>query len=409
MRMRFKFESTDRPTTVAALFLYFCTSCADGLMVPFFSLWALNEGGIPVALIGILFACYAGGEIIATPFLGGIADRIGRRPILITSLLGVAAGFIALFFVHGTILCAAVLLWTGIFECVLHPTIGAVIADVTPPKEQRHLFSIARVSSNMGRVIGPALGALIADYSLRTVFLSGGVVLLLGAAVAAIFLAETLTRSDNEGADDDEGFSALKPIIVDAKLRNLLFWVLLFALSSSWIEAVIPLFSQASGILTAFGVGMLFTYGAILVVIGQMFVSRHVELWSAGTLTVSAGVVLASGFVVLAAWPTVGAMVIAVSLFSLGDMLIGPMIPTEINRLAPTHKRASYMAAASVANDLRDTVGPATGTALFALAPALPWMLGTPLVLFASIGLGITLVRQKVHGSELGKIELPNL
>lgn len=76
--------------------LFFLAGFADGTIVPFFPLWAQHIAGIPVALIGFLFGCYAGGELLATPFIGGIADRIGRRPVLIVSAAGVGIGFISL-------------------------------------------------------------------------------------------------------------------------------------------------------------------------------------------------------------------------------------------------------------------------------------------------------------------------
>ena len=51
--------------------------------MPFFALWAYKVAGIPIEFIGLLLACCAGGELLATPFVGGIADRVGRRPVLL--------------------------------------------------------------------------------------------------------------------------------------------------------------------------------------------------------------------------------------------------------------------------------------------------------------------------------------
>src|SRR5882757_6368078 len=133
------------------LFLFFCAGFADGALVPFFPLWASSEAGIPVGAIGLLFGCYAGGELLAAPLIGGIADRVGRRPVLIASSLGVGGGFIALFFVHDVVLAAMVLLLTGMCESVLHPTILTVIADVTAPSAHPRWFSLAHVSSSAGQ------------------------------------------------------------------------------------------------------------------------------------------------------------------------------------------------------------------------------------------------------------------
>ncbi len=384
-----------RPALLGLL-LFFCAGFADGALVPFFPLWASEEASIPVGAIGLLFGCYAGGELLAAPLIGGIADRVGRRPVLIGSALGVGSGFVALFFVKGVAATAIVLVLTGIAESVLHPTIMTVIADVTPAPAHRRWFSLARVSSSAGQVLGPAAGALLALLSLSTVFLAAGGMLLLGGIVMLALLSETRHASPVATGDEDEeeeGLSALLPAFRDGRLASLLFWVVLFEVAGSWIESVIPLYAHDAGTLTASGVGALFAYAAALTVVLQMLVSRSVETRSALWLTGVAGAASILGFALLAASPALPALIGAVSLCSLAQMLIGPLVPTAVNALAPAARRASYMAASSVAVDLKDSLGPSVGTALYALAPRLPWAIGVPLVALAAFGLGAAMRR----------------
>ena len=70
------FRAAPRAARVGS-FLFFVASIADGTLMPFFPLWARNDAGIPVEYIGLLLGCYAAGELLATPFVGGIADRWG--------------------------------------------------------------------------------------------------------------------------------------------------------------------------------------------------------------------------------------------------------------------------------------------------------------------------------------------
>ena len=114
------------------MFLFFAASVSDGILMPFFALWAHKDAGIPIELIGLLLGCYAGGELLATPFFGGIADRVGRRPVLLVSTSGVGLGFLLLFMVRGAFAVAGALIVIGVFESVLHPTASTVIADVVP-------------------------------------------------------------------------------------------------------------------------------------------------------------------------------------------------------------------------------------------------------------------------------------
>jgi MFS transporter, DHA1 family, tetracycline resistance protein len=388
-------NSMQRPALLG-LVLFFCAGFADGALVPFFPLWAQNEAGIPLGLIGLLFGCYAGGELLAAPLIGGIADRIGRRPVLIGSALGVAAGFVGLYFAHGVAAAVVLLLLTGMFESVLHPTISTVIADVTPADAHRRWFSLAQVSSGAGHVLGPAAGALLAFNSLGSVFVAGGGVLLLGGAAMLLFLRETIARAGGDDRDDDEegeSLSALLPALRDGRLARLLLWFVLFEVCGNWIESVLPLYARHAGLLTPSGVGLMFSYAAVLTVCLQMAVSRIGQARSALWLTLAAGGLSVLGFALLIAWHSKLALIGAVSLCAIAQMLTGPLLPTAVNALAPRSRRAAYMAAASVAVDLKDSLGPSIGTALYALAPRLPWIAGMPLVLLAALGLGAALAQ----------------
>ncbi|MES2451691.1 MAG: MFS transporter [Pseudomonadota bacterium] len=385
-----------RPTRLAFV-LYFFAGFADGMIVPFFPLWARSEADIAVGFIGLLFGCYAGGELLATPFIGGIADRIGRRPVLVTSSFGVGIGFVALYFTHGLIGTALVLLAIGICESVLHPTIATVIADTTPVADHRRQFSLAKVGSSTGRILGPAVGATLVLFSLGSVFVAAGVALLAGGALILLCLPETRSIGVIEKNDEEseEKLSALLPVFRDRRLGMLLLWFMLLEVAGSWIEAVLPLYAHDAAALTPSGVGLLFTYGAALVALGQLPLSRMATQRSAMFLVLAAGAVLILAFGILILSPSPAAMIAAVTLFSLSQMLTGPLIPTAVTQLAPTNLRATYMAATSVANDLRDSIGPAIGTAFYAASSRLPWMIGIPLAALAAGGLGLTIARQQ--------------
>ncbi|KJV32531.1 MFS transporter [Luteibacter yeojuensis] len=378
------------PQALLACLLMFCAGLADGVLVPFLPLWATGEAHVPVALVGLLFGCYAGGELLAAPFVGGIADRVGRRVVLIASSLGVGAGIAALFFVHGWLAAAGVLLVTGLFESVLHPTIMAVIADVIPQEGHRRWFSVAVVASGVGHVVGPLLGALVAMTSLKQVFLVAGAPLFVGGLVVALFLAETAHGINGEGDDDEEeeGLSALAPIFRDRRLAMLLVWVVAFEVVGNWVQAVLPIYMRDAGTLGASGVGVLFAGSAAVMAVLQLVVTRVTEQRPASSLTFVAGVATLIAFAVLSASASLPAAIIALGLVSLAHMLVGPLVPTAVSALSPPHRRASYMAASSVAVDLKDSLAPAMGTALYALSPVLPWFIGMPVVMAAALGLG---------------------
>ncbi|MGA2942097.1 MAG: MFS transporter [Xanthobacteraceae bacterium] len=382
------------------MFLFFAASVSDGILMPFFALWAHKIAGIPIEFIGLLLGCYAGGELLATPFVGGIADKVGRRPVLLISTCGVGCGFILLYLVQGAFAVAAALILIGVFESVMHPTASTVIADVVPAETRREHFAARRVMSSAGSMAGPALGALLALHSLGLVFLGAGVTMLVGALVVAVFLAETRPPDAEPGEDDDEeSLLVLTAVFRDSRLAALIVPVALSEIAASWIASITPLYADAGGTLTASGIGLLFTYAGALGVVLQMPITQATERMSGFSIVLWSGAVQALAFACLLVSPQVPLLVAAVTLLTLAGMLSGPLVQTIVTELAPRTGQATYQAAFGVVNDLKDAAGPAIGTWLFALAAVLPWGTGAVVSIAASLGLAVATRRHESKSS----------
>jgi DHA1 family tetracycline resistance protein-like MFS transporter len=377
------------------MFLFFAASMADGVLMPFFALWAHRDAGIATQYIGLLLGCYAGGELLATPFVGGIADRLGRRPVLLASTMGIGTGFVLLFFARGGLLIAAALVTIGIFESVLHPTAAAAIADVAPREKLREHFAMNRIASNAGRVAGPALGAILALWSFQLVFLGSAIAILAGAAAVAAFMPETLRRGaprqgdDDEEDEEEESLMALTAAFRDRRLAGLLLPVAALEIAVSWIEAITPLYADSAGTLTPSGIGMLFTYAGVLGVIFQLPVTHASKNMSGFATVLWSGAVQALAFLCLLYSPALLLLVVAITLLAFARMLSGPLAQVIVAELAPRNAQATYQAAFSVVFDLKDAAGPAIGTWLYALSAPLTWGSGAAASLAAAFALAI--------------------
>jgi MFS transporter, DHA1 family, tetracycline resistance protein len=393
------FRAAPRAARVAS-FLFFLASVADGTLMPFFPLWAHNDVGIPIEYIGLLLGCYAGGELLATPFVGGIADRVGRRPVLLASTIGIGVGFLFLFFAPGVIAAALSLLVIGIFESVLHPTAATVITDVVPADERRAHFAMTRVMSNAGRIIGPALGGVLALWSLHLVFLGAAITILIGAAAVTALLPETwhgsVTGSED---DDDESLTALGAALRDRRLAWLLLSISVLEIAVSWIEAVTPLYATAAGALTPTGIGMLFAYAGVIGVIFQLPITQASQQISGFATVLWSGAIEALAFVFLLPTPALPLLIVAITLATLARMLSGPLVQAIVSELAPRNAQATYQAAFSVVFDLKDAAGPAVGTWLYAMSTALPWGTGIIVSIVASGALAVATHRHETGQS----------
>lgn len=393
------FTAAPRAARVGS-FLFIVASVADGTLMPFFPLWARNDAGIPVEYIGLLLGCYAGGELLATPFVGGIADRVGRRPVLLASTTGIGIGFILLFFAPGAITTAFSLLVIGIFESVLHPTAATVITDVVPADDRRGHFAMTRIMSNAGRIIGPALGGVLALWSLHLVFFGAAATILIGAAAVAVLLPETWHGSGgNAGDDDDESLTALGAAFRDRRLAGLLLSISVLEIAVSWIEAVTPLYATAAGVLTPTGIGMLFAYAGVIGVIFQLPVTQASQRISGFATVLWSGAIEALAFVFLLPTPALPLLIAAITLATFARMLSGPLVQAIVSELAPRNAQATYQAAFSVVFDLKDAAGPAVGTWLYAMSTVLPWGTGIVASITASLALAVAARRHEAGQS----------
>jgi MFS transporter, DHA1 family, tetracycline resistance protein len=401
------FRGAPRAARVGS-FLFFIASVADGTLMPFFPLWARNDAHIPVEYIGLLLGCYAGGELLATPFVGGIADRVGRRPVLLVSTIGIGTGFLLLYFASGAIAIALSLLCIGIFESVLHPTAATVITDVVAADYRRAHFAMTRVMSNAGRIVGPALGGVLALWSLHLVFFGAAATILIGAAAVAALLPETWPQTwrgkmEAGGDDDDESFTALGAALRDRRLAGLLLSISMLEIAVSWIEAVTPLYANAAGAVTPTGIGMLFAYAGVIGVIFQLPVTQASGRISGFATVLWSGAMQALAFVFLLPAPALPLLVAAITFASFARMLSGPLVQAIASELAPENSQATYQAAFSIVFDAKDAAGPAIGTWLYALSTTLPWGAGIIASVAAAGALAVAARRHETGQAKSGQ------
>jgi DHA1 family tetracycline resistance protein-like MFS transporter len=160
-------------------------------VLPFLVQRYVGSSAAVAVWVGVLGSIYALCAFLAAPALGAISDRVGRRPILIISVLGSAVGFVV-FGIGGALW---VLLLGRIIDGVTGgniATIHAYLADITPPDERGSRFGIAGAVSGAGFMLGPPIGGLLSKFGLSTpVFVAAGSALLAG-LLSILLLPESL-------------------------------------------------------------------------------------------------------------------------------------------------------------------------------------------------------------------------
>ncbi len=325
--------------------------------------------------VGVLSAAFALSQFLATPALGAISDRLGRRPVLMCSLIGSALGY--------AVLGWAGALWMMVLARVIDGVTGAnvstaqaALADITPARLRSRAFALIGVAVGLGFVVGPALGGVLSQrFGITTpVFFAGGLALVAG-VFAWIALPETLPSSQRRrGALRASEWNPLANIGsawrtpgVRAALMALIFAGVPFAgLGSNFGVYLDRVFSmgpaQAGSLFTCMGVVMMLVQGVVV---------RRLSGKVDDRLIAAAGlVVFGAGLLVIALAPAAGSLspwglYVGISLFAAGHGLLSPTLTGIVSRAVDERAQGSVLGVATGLLSLTRVVGPLIAALMF--------------------------------------------
>jgi len=190
-----------------------------------------SDAGSTAFWVGVIEAAYAACAFVAAPFLGALSDRIGRRPVLIASLLGSAVGW-ALFGIGGALW---VLLVARIIDGVTAGDMSvafAYLADITAPEDRARRFGLSGAVGGVGFLLGPAIGGLLASVSLAAPLFAAAGVTALTALIAAVALPESLNRERRSQRLSLADINPLRSLVDAARRPGLGALMLAFTLAA---------------------------------------------------------------------------------------------------------------------------------------------------------------------------------
>ena len=354
---------TERAPLPQGFFSIWITVALDlvgfGIVVPILGRYAERFGASGLQ-VGLLFASFSLAQLVFAPLLGRLSDRIGRKPVILISLLGTAVGS----FVTGT----AGALWVLFLGRILDGASGASVAvaqgavtDVASPQERPRLLGLLGAAFGVGFVVGPALGGLAALGGEHVPFYVAGTVALVNALVALVRLPETRPVEARVAArtqrESDSGRVRLWGLAVAGFTAIVAF---------SGFESTFSLLAGDRFDLTEAGVAAVFV-GVGLVLVGvQTSLVRPVNSRWGTERSVQAGLVLnTAGLVVLALaeqWPL---LIVALGLLTIGQGLVTPNLSALVSGRVPDHRRGEALGFQQGVNAVGRVAGPALAGVLY--------------------------------------------
>lgn len=350
-----------------------------GMVVPILGRYAerFGAGGVEV---GLLFASFSVAQMIFSPVLGRLSDRIGRKPVIIISLLGTAAGS----FITG----AAGALWVLFLGRIIDGASGAsvavaqgAIADISTPEERPRLMGLLGAAFGLGFVLGPVIGGLAALGGPHVPFFLAGTVALINAVAAAIRLDETRPARDTTVVSSSRSLSLPKSPV---QMRFALM-ALIASLGFSGFEATFSLFGERRFGLTESSTALVFlAVGVTLVAVQGLGIGPLTRRLGAWPLLLGGLLTTATGLVVLSGATVIPVLLVAVVVIALGQGVTQPSVTSLVTELVPAERRGEALGYQQSAGALGRITGPIIAGVIFdGLNEGAPYLISATLFVVA--------------------------
>lgn len=329
-----------------------------GIVVPILGRYAERFGANGLQ-VGLMFASFSIAQMVFAPILGRISDKVGRKPVIVFSLIGTAVGS----FVTG----AAGALWVLFLGRILDGASGAsvavaqgAVADIAPPEQRARLMGMLGAAFGVGFVVGPALGGLAALGGPHVPFYLAGTIAAINAVAAMIRLPETKPDTSHITEKHQRG-SALSPA-----LKRFALVGFLSMLGFAGFEATFSIWGQkqfgftegsASIVFVFVGITLVAVQGGLIGPLTEKLGSR--KLLRIGLSLVAVGLLLL-GFTTT--WPM---LFVALFLLSLGQGMSGPSGGALVAELAPVERRGEAIGYQQSTAAFGRVAGPVMAGALF--------------------------------------------
>jgi len=329
--------------------------------VPILAVYAERFGASGLT-VGLLFAAFSAAQFVCAPLLGRLSDRVGRKPVIVISLLGTAVG---------SFLCgAANSLWLLFAGRILDGASGAslsvaqaAVGDMASPAERPRLMGLLGAAFGIGFVIGPAIGGLATLGGPHVPFYVAAAIALANAVAAMVRLPETRVAVVTAPTAPSRRFSrrALSPA-----LRQL-------AIVGFVVTVAFTAFESTFGLLgrQRFGFGergsafVFLGVGVLLVIIQGGLYGRLVARLGINALYVSGVALLIVGLAAVGlahSWPL---LIVACAVLALGQGIASPSISSLVSEIAPADRRGEAMGYQQSAYAIGRIVGPPAAGLMF--------------------------------------------
>ncbi|MEV6133538.1 MFS transporter [Streptomyces violaceusniger] len=340
-----------------------------GFVATFLAMYLTVDRGYSPMFAGLVGALHGLGGAVSAVVSGVLTDRLGRRPTLLVSQVSTAVTVAVLGFVQNPVAIAVVTCLVGMTSNASRPAVQAMIADIVRPEDRVRAFALNYWAINLGFAVSAAAAGLIASHGYLTLFLGDAGMTLLCAFI--VFAKVPESRPERGGAAGggggdmavDKPEAGLGSVLRDRRFMAVVGLSYLVATLIQQAFVALPVAMGAEGLSsTDYGIAIA-TNGALIVAV-QIPVTRFLEHRDPAPLLIASALLTGGGFGLTAFAGSVGMYAVAVTVWTLGEIINSPTQMGLVARLSPTHARGRYQGMYSLSWSLASLTAPLVGGAV---------------------------------------------
>ena len=366
------------PILFAVMFL---VMAGFGIIIPVLPFYAEEIGASPTQL-GLLMAVYSLTQLLFAPMWGRVSDRIGRKPVIMIGILGLAISFFLTGISTELWMLFVARILGGILSSANMPTAMAYVADITTPENRSRGMGIIGAATGLGFVFGPAIGGVFSKVSLSTPFYVAGTLALVTFFVVWFILKESLTV-ENRNQDHAKKTSIWSEF---NSTQSMLFFLQLFiSLSLAGLEATFAYFAAVKANLGTVELGYIFMImGLASAFVQGGLIGRFTKKYGEGVVITSGIIISAIGFFLILFTQNFLTAAIYLTIFGIGNGVIRPTVSALLTKSSGTGHGGKTGLLSSF-DSLGRIIGPIIGGLLYEISIGLPYISGVLLSMIALV------------------------
>ncbi len=324
----------------------FIDHVGGALLFPFFTLYLTNKFDLEMTNAGVIIMIFTLSGIVGSTIGGALSDQIGRKSLLLFSLIFSAGSTLWMGTIEDFNLFYPGAIIIGLLSDVGGPARQAMVADLLPEEQRADGFGILRVVINLAVTIGPAIGGLLAAQSYMLLFISDAVTSVITAAIIFMILPETRPADPVDEPKESmiKTFAGYGNVIRDRFFMAFIGASILIVIVYSQMNTTLGPYLRDTHGVPEQGFGYILSLNAAMVVVFQFAITRRITKYPPMVILAVGSLLYAIGFAMYGWVSEYVFFMLAMVIITIGEMLQVPVSQALAARLAPEDMRGRYMA-----------------------------------------------------------------